>query len=141
MLRNTVFGRFFFAMTIAAGLSSFAANSFAAEAFSGRILTAVTAGADHDSVAVDSSAALYGSFQVIWASLTGTVNGVAKVQVSNDGGTSWDDLSGATLTVSGASGHNTISIAGVLTESLVRVDYAHTGVTGGTISCYATLKQ
>ncbi len=137
MLRNVYFAM----MLIAVGLFSSAANSFAAQTFKGRILSAVTAGADHDSAAVDASGSLYASFQIIWTSLSGTINGTAKVQVSNDGGTSWDDVSGASLTLSGASGHDTISINGVLTEDMVRVSYAHGSISGGTVNCYATMKQ
>ncbi len=140
MLLRTSF-RFVFALTLAVGLLSPAANSFAAQTFSGRILSSVTAGADHNSAAVDASGSLYASFQVIWTSLTGSVDGVAKVQISNDGGTSWDDVSGASLTLSGANGHSTLSVNGVLTEDKVRISYAHVSISGGTVDCYATLKQ
>ncbi len=75
-----------------------------------------------------------------WASLTGTLDATAKVQVSNDDGTTWDDVSGASLTIASANGHDTISLNGVLTEEKCRLVYTHNNVSGGTINCYAILK-
>lgn len=108
-------------------------------------LVACGAGADHTSTtSADSCAAgakidlglqTFGSAQVVWSGLTGTVNGTVQLNVSNDG-TDWDSKSGASVTLSGASGHATISLNGVASEEFYQVVYSHTGVTGGTVDVY-----
>ncbi len=118
-----------------------AAEVFASQTFQGTVFSAVTAGADHNSASVDSSSSLYGSYQCVWAGLTGTVNANVSAQVSADSGTSWDNLSGASMTFTGASGHSTVLISGVLTTPLVRLAYTHGTVSGGTVSCYLALKE
>jgi hypothetical protein len=108
-----------------------------------------SASAAHDS-ANSADAAVYGkpmdigewnvgSIQLVWASLTGTVNGVLSVQVSDDG-TNWvpktdANLNPVQITVSGASGSNLISLNGVISEEFYKVIWTPNGVTGGNINC------
>jgi hypothetical protein len=75
--------------------------------------------------------------QIVWTSLTGTLDGVVTVYVSNDG-TNWDDI-GTPTTISTASGNQCIGIEDVY-FAFIKVIAVKNGVTGGTISVSATLK-
>lgn len=131
--------RFALLLALLGILNSSAASAF--QTYQGTPLSAVTAGADHNSSSVDSSSSLYGSFQCVWSGLTGTINATVAAQVSGDGGTSWDNLSGASMVLAGAGGHSTVLISGVLTTPLVRLAYSHVSVSGGAVSCYLALKE
>lgn len=104
------------------------------------ILNAATAGSNQTTQIVDTGAYPRVSFQVVWTSLTGTVDGAVKLQSSNDN-TNWIDKTGATFTLSGASGSNLISLNGVVTEKYYRAVYTKNNVTGGTISVIAFAKE
>jgi hypothetical protein len=81
-----------------------------------------------------------GSYHCKWASLTGVLDGHFDVQVSNDAGATWVAKTGAVITVSGASGSNSISLNGVVTETYYRIVWTAVGVTGGTVTCNAAFK-
>jgi hypothetical protein len=108
--------------------------------FQGRILDGLSAGSNQTSGQVEAGESTHGSFQFIWANLTGTLDAECKVQTSNDDGTSWADKAYAIFTISSASGNNTINLSGVLSEEKCRVVYTKNNVSGGTISCVAILK-
>lgn len=80
------------------------------------------------------------SFQANWSSLTGTIDGTIKVQCSNDG-SNWTDKTGATMTLSGDSGSNIISLNGVVTELKCRAVYTKNNITGGSITVIAHAKR
>jgi hypothetical protein len=117
------------------------------------ILRAVAAGADRTSDDVVDSlslgrpceVALYfsASVQVVWAALTGTINGILSIECSDDG-VNWkpklNPTVAAAITVSGASGQDTISFDQNVTERYYRAKWTKTGVTGGTITCLFTAK-
>ncbi len=116
-------------------------QAFGAQTFKGTPLSAVTATDDHDSVAIDATSALYGSFQCAWTSLTGTINGTVQAQVSETGTDPWDNLSGTSMSLVGATDHNTVVISGVLTPSFVRLHYVSGGISGGALTCTMSLKE
>lgn len=75
--------------------------------------------------------------QIVWASLTGTLDGTVTVSVSNDG-SNWDTV-GTPTTISSASGNKCIAIENVF-FSYVKVEATKNNITGGTISVSATFK-
>lgn len=117
-----------------------------------KIISGASAGANH--VSDDSlDAACLGrpcdlslynsaSIQLIWSGLTGTLNGVLSLFVSDDN-VNWDQkMTGATpvqITVSGAAGNDTISTVEV-TERYARASWNKTGVTGGIVTCIIMAK-
>jgi hypothetical protein len=104
------------------------------------IINAVTAGADFTPAQpLKTGDATSGSFHCKWASLTGVLDGHFDVEVSNDNVT-WVEKTGATITVSGASGSNLISLNEVVTETYYRITWEKVGVTGGTVTCNAAFK-
>lgn len=119
-----------------------------------KLLRSATAGANHVSSdnldaltigrAVDLALYTSASVQLIWSGLTGTINGVLTVEVSDDG-TNWDTKkiggSDATITVSGAAGNDTLSLDGIVTERYYRVNWAKNLVTGGTLDCILIAKD
>jgi len=107
--------------------------------FHGVILTSSSAATNQTSSEIETDSATWGSFQVNWASLTGTLDAVVQVEVSDDQVT-WIPKTDATFTISTATGQNSISLNGSLTSAYVRVTYTATGVNGGTVSMYATVK-
>ncbi len=125
-------------LIFAACLSSFPAQ--ATQVFKGRVLHTVTAGSDKLGDQIDATAADSASFQCVWSGLGGTVDGTVQVKVSNDGGTSWDTKSGASITLTGSSGHETLSLNGVAMEAKYRLDYSNGSISSGTLDCYAILK-
>lgn len=104
-----------------------------------KFFSAIAAGSDTDSSTIELRRYKTASFQVTWSSVTGTSNGVFTVQASNDGST-WVST-GVTATMSGASGSALLKLDGAVDASFYRVDYAHTGVTGGSITGYCTAKE
>lgn len=106
----------------------------------GRPVSAVTASADYTSAAIDTSVATSASVHCFWASLTGTLDGQFAVEVSNNTTSGYAPKSGATITVSGATGDEMISLNGVVTEDNYRITWAHNNVSGGTVNCYAVFK-
>lgn len=116
-----------------------------------QVLTAAGAGADHTTTNSGDAAALgkaidfglvhYGSFQVNWASLTGTVNATITVYVSDDcvNYVVKSDSGGnpVLITLSGANGSNIINLLSVVAEPCYQLRYAHVGVTGGTVNAFA----
>lgn len=104
-----------------------------------RLLDAASAASDQISSAESTDAYPRLSFHVIWASLTGTIDGTVKVQVSNTGG-DWVDKTGASVTLSGASGADMISLNGVVTEHYYRVVYTKNNISGGTITVVGAAK-
>lgn len=134
--------RFFAALLFfAISTSAFAGGNIPARDC--KFFNAVTAGSDRNSVttfrALDLLRYHYASFHVVWASLTGSVDGVVKIQVSNDG-TNWVDKSGATFTMSGANGSDLISLTSI-TEQFYKVVYTHNSISGGTLTGYCTAKE
>lgn len=127
--------RVLFLLALAAALTGATQETAKVTAFN-----AVGAASDRTSDWIDASKAHSGSFHCVWASLTGTPDGAVQVQISNDGGATAVDKTGATFTVSGASGSNAISLNGVVTESLYRIKWAHNNVSGGTVSCFASMR-
>ena len=120
-----------------------------------KIIRSAAAGSNHvsddslDALCIGRSCdiALYNfaSVQLIWSGLTGTLNGVLSVEVSDDN-INWNpkmDIAATpaafAITVSGASGNKSISIDNT-TERYYRVNWAKTGVTGGTITCILMAK-
>lgn len=110
------------------------------ETFRGKVINAQVASADYSSAWFDTASALNVSFHCIWASLTGTLDGQFLVDVSNDAGVTAAAKSGATLTVSGASSDDVISLNGVVTEQKYRIRWVHNNVSGGTVTCHASAK-
>lgn len=88
----------------------------------------------------------FASVQLIWSGLTGTLDGVLSIEVSDDN-TNWDtktiQVAGAVvdakITVSGAAGNDTISID-LVTERFYRARWTKNGVTGGLVTCLITAK-
>jgi hypothetical protein len=107
-----------------------------------KFFDAVGAGADRVSDAVDTQLYNAASFQVNWSSLTGSVDGSVKVQVSNDlaCSTCWVDKTGATFSLLGASGSDMISLSAV-SERFYRVYYAHGSISGGALTGFCWAKQ
>lgn len=104
-------------------------------------LNAVSATSDYTSAAMGTADAMAGSVHCTWASLGGTPDGVFQLQVSNNSGVSWVDKSGAAITVDGASGSDSISLNGSVTEAAYRVKWEKNSVTtSGTLTCKAVFK-
>jgi hypothetical protein len=106
----------------------------------GLALKSLPAGSNQTSELIEAGTASHGSFQAVWSGLTGVLNAVVKVQVSNDNGLNWVDKPSATMTLTSAAGSDIINLSGTLSEEKVRVVYTSTGVTGGVISCTVILK-
>ena len=109
-----------------------------------KILNLATAGADHVSAAIDLSLYVSCSIQLVWAGLTGTIDGTLTVEVSDDG-VAWDTKkltggSNGVITVAGAAANDTLSFDQNLNERYLRANWAKNGVTGGTVTCLATAK-
>ena len=82
-----------------------------------------------------------GSMQVIWSGVTGTPDATFEVQTSDSNGAAWDDKSGTTITMSGASGSNSLSFgSGVLNSQAIRIKTTVNNATGGSASVYITRK-
>lgn len=89
----------------------------------------------------DLSLYTYASVQLIWSGLTGTLDGVLSIEVSDDN-VSWDvktvEIAGVVsdlkITVSGAAGNDTIS-SDMVTERYYRAKWTKNGVTGGLVTC------
>ena len=75
--------------------------------------------------------------QIVWASLTGTLDGSIVISVSNDG-TNWDTVGSAT-TISSASGNKCIAIENIF-FTYIKVDATKNNITGGNITVLATFK-
>ncbi len=75
--------------------------------------------------------------QIVWESLSGTLDGTVTVYVSNDG-TNWDDI-GTPTTISTATGNQCIGIEDVF-FTYVKVVATKNNITSGTISVSATFK-
>ena len=103
------------------------------------ILSAVSAASNQTSAAVDTGSFPRASFHIIWTGLTGTIDGTVKLQVSNTGA-NWVDKSSSTVTLSGASGADLISLNGVSTEKYYRAVYTKNSITGGAITVVAFAK-
>lgn len=127
---------FYLTLLLLAGV----AHGATTETYKGRVISAKPAAADYTSAWFDTSNASSVSVHCLWASLTGTLDGQFLVDVSNDGGTNDAPKSGATLTVSGATGDDVISLNGVVTEEKYRVRWVHNNVSGGTVNCYVAAK-
>lgn len=56
----------------------------------------------NQSDSIDVFKALGGSWQIVWDTVVGTAD--VEIQVSHDGGTNWDTISGSNFTTSGAGG-------------------------------------
>jgi hypothetical protein len=95
-------------------------------------LTSDRIGARHDNAGFTS-----GSFQIIWLNLTGSVDAVAKIQVSNTGEDGeWVDKDSATHTLADASGQKIINVTN-LVENYCRLVVTKNSVTGGQIRAVA----
>lgn len=107
------------------------------------LIAGLTAGSDRNSSAVPVNRYGKAGFWVKWASLTGSVDAVVKVQVASTPGppstAEWVDKTSATFTVSGASGASMISVDN-LDEAWARLVYTHNSVTGGTVTAYCNAK-
>lgn len=112
----------------------------ATQVYKGTPISAVDANNDYSSAAINTDSATSGSFHCTWAGLTGTLDGTFTVEVSNDGGTSWVEKTGADITVSGDAGGDVISLNGVVTENKYRIVWADNNVSAGTVNCYAVFK-
>lgn len=133
-------------------LFAFVAQSAYGVCYNQQVMTTAPAGSDHLTTdntdptmfgaGINLSGCTYGSFQVNWTSLAGTLNAVVSLEVSSDSTCSKyivkSNASGSPVnfTLSGANGADSISLNGVVTEKCYRVRYAHTGVTGGTINTF-----
>lgn len=102
-----------------------------------KFFSAVVADANRTSTAIDLMKYNFAAFQLVWASLTGSVDATFKVQVSNDN-TNWADRGSAT-TLSGASG-NAVIVVGDLAERYARVVFTKNSVSGGTLTGYCSAK-
>jgi hypothetical protein len=107
--------------------------------FNGPLFVNISAAANNQSVAIDNDSAVYGSFQFVWVGLTGTLDGVMQVEVSDDNVT-WDEKTGAIYTIDSSDGSQSISLNGVLTAAYCRLRYYANGISGGTINAKATVK-
>lgn len=76
--------------------------------------------------------------QVIWTSLTGTIDALIEVQGSNDA-TNWDNLTSG-VTLSGANGNDLIMIDNAFC-SYYRVKATKNNVTGGNLKAIVTMKE
>jgi hypothetical protein len=99
--------------------------------------------ADITSSAITTDGARTGSLHCKWASIGGTPNATFAFEVSNDAGVSWVTKPSTTITMSGTSGQDLISLdSNKVTESLYRVKYTKTGVTTtGSVSCFVLFKD
>lgn len=107
------------------------------------LYNALTAGSDRTSSAIDVSKMGHLSVQLKWASLTGSIDGTFKIQVStvpNPGSGDWVDKAGATFTLSGATSTNLINIT-IIGERWARGVFTHTSISGGTITGYCHAKS
>jgi hypothetical protein len=98
------------------------------------VISAANAATNQNSIAVDSKLCRYASLQVV---TTGTAAGSVKLQVSNDDNgsvTNWSDLTGATVSVSGANVY--LIPAQNMSYQYVRAVYT---VTSGTGTITATM--
>jgi hypothetical protein len=75
--------------------------------------------------------------QIVWSSLTGTLDGSITIAVSNDGA-NWDAV-GTTTTISSASGTKCIAIENIF-FTYIKVDAVKNNITGGNIAVFATFK-
>ena len=91
-------------------------------------VSATTAGA-----AFDLSYATSATFQVTWASLTGTLDAEVTIEASNDG-TNWVERPGASLVLASASGTDIIALNGTAMERYYRIHYDQNNVSGGTVT-------
>lgn len=119
--------------------------------YSAKILKSATAGVNHTTTDPNDAFALgkaadyglkrSGSFQVVWASLTGTVNATVAINSSVDCVNYKPKLDASSnpisVTLSGASGSSIISINGLITEPCYQAVYTAGTVTGGTVSIFA----
>jgi hypothetical protein len=76
--------------------------------------------------------------QIIWTSLTGTLDGSVVLQVSNDG-TNFDNAH-TPVVVSGASGNDAVALDNIF-FAYYRVVATKNNVTGGTVAVICTLKE
>jgi len=76
--------------------------------------------------------------QVVWAGLTGTLNGVATIAQSNDG-VNFDDTV-STVTIASADGSSTLEKVD-FSGKFAAVNFAKIGLTGGTISIVFIAKR
>jgi hypothetical protein len=76
--------------------------------------------------------------QLVWGSLTGTINGTYVIQYSNDG-TNWDNAT-APVSFSGANGNDCLAFENAF-FNYVRITCTVGGITGGTIVASITLKS
>lgn len=83
----------------------------------------------------------HGSFHARWSGLQGTVNAVVKIQTSNvedpQNDNDWADVTGASMTLSGATGNDMIKLNDSLNCVWIRAYYDNVGVTGGLIDIFA----
>lgn len=101
------------------------------------LIAAVAWSANRDSGLIPMTQFTGIGLQIIWDSLTGTLDGVVTVYVSNDG-TNWDAI-GTPTTISSATGNQCIGIEDVF-YTYVKVVATKNNVTGGTISVIGTFK-
>jgi hypothetical protein len=97
-----------------------------------------TVGAGNLGLPIDVGLCTHGSFQLEWASITGTPDATFSVMTSNDGVT-WQakgDANGnpVVFTMSGASGNDMISFNDTISEEFYGLAYAPVDATGGTIN-------
>jgi len=76
--------------------------------------------------------------QIIWASLTGTIDGSVVLQVSNDG-TNFDNAH-TPVVVSGVGGNDAVALDNIF-FGYYRVVATKNNVTGGTVSVIVTAKE
>lgn len=104
-----------------------------------QVMTGLAADSDH-SASIDPGRHNNGSLQVKWAGLTGTLSATYSLMCSLNGidYKPKNDSSNAAIvvTVSGAGGNDIVSLNGVLSEPFYRLDYAHLGVTSGTVDAW-----
>jgi len=92
------------------------------------VINAASAAANQNSIAVTSQLCRFASAQAV---ITGSAVGTLKLQVSNDDGgsaTNWSDLSGATVSISGAGAY--LIPAQNMSYQFIRAVYTFTSGTG-----------
>lgn len=118
---------------------AFAGSGSTAAVTKATSLSAVSAGSNQTGAWIKTGDATHGSAHCTWSGLDG-IDGTFTIQISNDGGVSSVTKTGAIITAAAASGSESISLNGIVTELLYRVVWTKNSNTTGTVTCNLAFK-
>lgn len=98
--------------------------------------SALSAGVNHTSAAIDTGLDNSASVQCDWSGLTGSINATVQLNSSSDGGIKWIPKTDASFTLSGATGAQLISLNQIVTEQFYQIVYTAGTTSGGTLDCW-----